>query len=184
MAVTRVTEKKIVRIKRIPNCEYPICLIWLGQLGEWHHWVFAGNMSEQIDVGSVIKAESYVSRSTWRPYDIQFAEAFTKQLSKEINQSLMVMTDDVQEYYTTDADTGQRVLISERDTLRTLIKSPYVNMLLNPFTWDTIVSGVLVGVQLMRVFVDGKSFDFADSGNGSHSLSFRIMKQPDQVMYL
>lgn len=182
MAVTRVTEKKLARVIDVADYSYPICLEWLSPHGDFVQWVFAGEMTQQVSVFDEVVAKSLVSNSSFRPYDIEYIEAFEKALSKKARESIDVVAPDVQDYYWTNPDTSQRELISERDTLKTLVKSPYIKMLINPVTWDTTENGFPVGPKWMRVFIEGTSFSFGDKGGGHYSLSFTIIKQPDLTL--
>lgn len=183
MAVTRVTEKKLVRIVDVADYQSPIALEWLGPHGDFNQWVFAGELSQKVGVYDEVITKSLVSNSSFRPYDLEYIEAFEKALSKKSRESIDVVAPDVQDYYWTNPDTSERELISERETLKTLVKSPYIKMLINPITWDTIDgNGFPVGPKWMRVFIDGSSFSFGDKGGGHYSLSFTIIKQPDLTL--
>lgn len=183
MAVNRVTEQKVARIIDTSNYENPIHLSWLGDDGDMRHWCFCGQLDETVMLKNEEVINKTVNNSSYWPYNIEWTESFQAVLSRDTEDTFEVYAPDVRDYYVTDADDGV-VLNSEREYLRSLSRSPYVLMLLNPITWDTVIDSIPQFPKWMRVFVSGRSFSFGELGNSHYSLSFKIKKQPNLSLKL
>lgn len=166
MAVTQVTEKKLVRVIDPANWETPVYLAWVNKLGGWSFWLFNGTYEEKdavIRQTTTENSESFIDYRPWR-FDTEYMEAWTHVLERVIQQGLIA--------------SAENVTADDRIRIRGIVHSPMVVLLLNPDTWDTIDNGYPVGCRWERVFIDGSLYDFGDPGHGSYDISFRIKKQP------
>lgn len=165
MAVTRVTEQKVVRVVDPSNWAHPVYLAWVNKLGGWSFYLFKGTYEEKdkvLDEQRTENSESFVAYQYSR-FDVEYIEAWGHVLSRIVQQGLTCSAEDV------DEDTRLRI--------RGLVHSPMIVMLKNPSTWDTVVSGAPVGAKWERVYMDGSLYDFGDPGHGSYDITFQISTQ-------
>lgn len=182
MAVTRVTEKKLIRVdQNAGGYENPSMLIWKDRHGEKVHWLFNGYLKRQSLITSKSKTVNSVSTNSTNPYDLEYIKAFERVLRKESVEAFELYAPEVMDYYHTDDDLGE-VLLSERETLQSLAESNKVYMLINPTTWDTTENSIPVGAKVIEVDVDGNSFDFGHKGEGHFTFSCRVISQPNQTL--
>lgn len=171
MSITgRISEQKILKIREV-NCQNPIALRWKNKLGGWNFFVFEGGFDETIMVTDEVTATAQRAQQEYRPYDIEYMEAFERVLSKQSRDKITCACEQL------DA--------SDRAALRGLVDSPRILMLTNPLTWDTLdSSGTPVGVKEMEVRIEGGAFNFGDQDHNLWSLYFTIIKQPNSNIQL
>lgn len=171
MAITgRISERKKIKIRTL-DCDNPIFLWWKKKLGGYAYFGFHGALDESIKVGKEITTSVQRAQQNWKPYDIEYMQAFERVLSKNSQDRITCSADELDE--------------SDRATLMSMVDSPRILLLTNPMTWDTLeASGVPVGVKPMEVKIDGGNFNFGDADQALWSLSFVIVKQPNVNLYL
>jgi len=167
MAVTQVTEKKVIRVIDPSNWENPVFLAWVNKKGGWEFQLFNGAYEEKDKVNSESITQNREGFVDFEPYrfDVEYIQAWSHVLNREIQQGMTVSAEDITE--------------DDRNRIRGIVHSPMVVYLKNPATWDTVDgSGTPIGCVWERVFIDGSLYDFGNPGQGSYDISLAIKTQP------
>lgn len=129
MAYTRITEIK--RIKVDTECkDSPVCLVWLNTMGGFSTWVFEINNTKQVQTEAGGEFTKNIP-------DLATSVGNREFLTKVSQPAIIV---------------GANVSRDDMDGLTGLINSPKVQMLMNPYTWET------EGVLWQRVQIKPGSF--------------------------
>ena len=146
MAQTRLTEIKRVKINT--NCiDNPICLRWLNSLGGFDTWVFGRRQIKTLEVSDSVFVKQYQPDLT--------AGNPMQNISKRAFKSIILGVDNLDKSYS--------------DGLFELAKSPFVQMLTNPDTWEND------GAEFMQVHVKDDSFEVEDTSVEQFSCEFEIL---------
>lgn len=151
-----VTEVRTIKIDH--ECkDNPVYLAWLGTDGNWNYWLFHKVQTEALDTEVTGEFVPYIS-------DLEDAIGNGEYMGKESTPQLIVGANVDEE------DIGKGILPSQYNQgLKSLINSPYVQMLSNPDTWEAD------GVKWMRVKVVPGTFKIIDTNQSRATIELTLL---------
>jgi len=166
MASTRVTEEKKIRVVDPSDCQNPVFLKWFTKLGA-SMWLFDGRFDDVDDIISerrTTSSQAFVDFVGFKN-DVEFIEAWQQVLERQVQQGLTVSAENIPK--------------DSRERIRGMVHSPFVVLLKNPLTWDTLnAGGFPVGPVWERVFINGSNYEFGNDGQETFNIIFQISLQP------